>query len=518
VTSSTSDGQSALGSSRDLQQSVLAIQGGVIDVQTGVVELVRNQRPDLASPIQQAAIDIQRGAVAVLKGALGLQQAAELLARTASGGLLSQSMADPVQLNALGLTLAGSDRHSDAISAFQQAIAADPSFSDAHKNLGDAYLNAGLLDRAVNAYEQAVSLRQDYREADNNMAVALLNQGDYVRAEKVLKRSLFREAGLPPKMTERFDPSLTSLVADNAPSASLFKVQDRVEQIEYLLQQELIDPSFNELLARLKAVCAELKQDKQRKPYTQLTQPQVEALGGYFDRLIHYADAPRISGPTMNDALDYKALEDKYLETRCLFFDDFLSPVALNELRRFFLQSTVFFRYSEAGFVASYVTDGFNCGLVFQLIEELHERFPRILRGRHLNNMWCYRYCSQGDGVRPHNGDGSVTINFYLTPNSANLDSEGGGMVMYDKVHPDEWDWVKYNTYKDDPSIQADIARYLADARSEKVQYRCNRAVLFHSTLFHKTDPYRFLDGYENRRMNITMLFGKRGQESAALK
>ena len=43
------------------------------------------------------------------------------------------------------------------------------------------------------------------------------------------------------------------------------------------------------------------------------------------------------------------------------------------------------------------------------------------------------------------------------------------------------------------------------------IPYRGNRAVLFHSNLFHKSDTVRFKEGFENRRMNVTMLFGKRG-------
>jgi hypothetical protein len=35
--------------------------------------------------------------------------------------------------------------------------------------------------------------------------------------------------------------------------------------------------------------------------------------------------------------------------------------------------------------------------------------------------------------------------------------------------------------------------------------------VLFNSDLFHKTDSYRFKPGYENRRVNVTILYGDRG-------
>jgi hypothetical protein len=43
------------------------------------------------------------------------------------------------------------------------------------------------------------------------------------------------------------------------------------------------------------------------------------------------------------------------------------------------------------------------------------------------------------------------------------------------------------------------------------IPYRANRAVIFDSDLFHETDRIEFRDGYKNRRINITMLYGRRG-------
>ena len=54
------------------------------------------------------------------------------------------------------------------------------------------------------------------------------------------------------------------------------------------------------------------------------------------------------------------------------------------------------------------------------------------------------------------------------------------------------------------------IEDFLAEAETVTIPYACNRALLFHSNLFHKSDSIRFKDGFENRRINITMLFGKR--------
>jgi hypothetical protein len=48
-------------------------------------------------------------------------------------------------------------------------------------------------------------------------------------------------------------------------------------------------------------------------------------------------------------------------------------------------------------------------------------------------------------------------------------------------------------------------------ARAINVPHRQNRVVIFNPDLFHATAPLTFRDGYENRRINITMLYGRRG-------
>ena len=41
------------------------------------------------------------------------------------------------------------------------------------------------------------------------------------------------------------------------------------------------------------------------------------------------------------------------------------------------------------------------------------------------------------------------------------------------------------------------------------VPYRQNRAVLFRSRLFHHSDRPKFATGYENHRINLTLLYGR---------
>jgi hypothetical protein len=49
-------------------------------------------------------------------------------------------------------------------------------------------------------------------------------------------------------------------------------------------------------------------------------------------------------------------------------------------------------------------------------------------------------------------------------------------------------------------------------ARELVIPHRQNPAGVFNSDLFHRTDYIHFREGYANRRINVTMLYGRRGQ------
>jgi hypothetical protein len=46
-------------------------------------------------------------------------------------------------------------------------------------------------------------------------------------------------------------------------------------------------------------------------------------------------------------------------------------------------------------------------------------------------------------------------------------------------------------------------------ASAKRIPHRANRCVLFDSKLIHITDEMRFMPGYENRRVNVTLLYGE---------
>jgi hypothetical protein len=111
-------------------------------------------------------------------------------------------------------------------------------------------------------------------------------------------------------------------------------------------------------------------------------------------------------------------------------------------------------------------------------------------------------------GTQIHADEAAVNVNFWITPDEANRDPEHGGLIVWDKAAPLDWNFDRFNN-------DADAARRFlhgADARARTIPHRTNRAVIFDSNLFHATDRFAFRPGYTNRRINITLLYGRRGQ------
>lgn len=121
--------------------------------------------------------------------------------------------------------------------------------------------------------------------------------------------------------------------------------------------------------------------------------------------------------------------------------------------------------------------------------------------------MWGYKYDSQLTGIDDHADTAAVNVNFWITPDDANLDPNSGGLVVNLREAPLEWDFAQYNAIRAPEVVQ----EFLQGSESITIPYRQNRVVMFNSNLFHKTDAIHFKEGYENRRINVTMLFGHRG-------
>ena len=143
------------------------------------------------------------------------------------------------------------------------------------------------------------------------------------------------------------------------------------------------------------------------------------------------------------------------------------------------------------------------CGLTAQITEELRAALPRTLGGRRLAQLWAYKYQQGMGGTELHADAGAVSLNLWVTPDTANLDPQGGGLEILPLVLPPDWDFQRMNVERDT------LRRFAAASGTAPVQipYRCNRMVVFGARLLHRTAPGHFADGYINRRTNVTFLF-----------
>jgi hypothetical protein len=158
------------------------------------------------------------------------------------------------------------------------------------------------------------------------------------------------------------------------------------------------------------------------------------------------------------------------------------------------------------GYLGAFMHDGFCSELLLRLAWELRERLPRVVRGLPLQTLWGFKCDSSMPGLGVHADAAAVNVNFWITDESANLDPEGGGLLVYEHQAPLDWGFLKYNN--DARSILAYLDS--VGSRTQRVAYRANRAVIFDSDLFHASDRPRFREGYAQRRVNITLLYGRR--------
>jgi len=384
--------------------------------------------------------------------------------------------------------------------AYRAALRVDSALVKAHNNLGATLQRLGKLDEARECFEKASAL-------DPRLWQAHYNLGNWHKL-----RGRLREAIVPYQTAMRLRRSPGPQAPEHAhlsAGTSRSKIRHDVEQIRYLIARGILAAKFEETAAALERAAIELEPQFAREGAVALPRHVQDEVGDAYNRLLHFVDAPALPGPAVNPRLDRRAVEADYARNApgITYVDDFLTAEALAELRRFCLESTIWFDYLYAGgYVGTSVEEGFACPLLAQIVEELPRALPSIFGAHPLTHLWGYKYDSQRTGIDEHADFAAVNVNFWLTPNEANLEPDFGGLVLWDKEAPLDWDFDAYN--RDPEGIRKFVET--SGARRIVVPHRQNRVVIFNSDLFHKTDDYHFRPGYENRRINVTLLYGYR--------
>jgi len=292
------------------------------------------------------------------------------------------------------------------------------------------------------------------------------------------------------------------------------KLRHDLQQIEHLAESGLLAEPDHGLIDAYRSVLAEVEAtgamagDGGR---VGLTDAQLARLGGTYQRILYLDPAAAIAGPVINPGLDVDGITRRYFEgtAELAVVDDVLTPAALAALRRFMNDSSIWHKWrfsNDNGYVGAMLADGFFNPLLVQISEAFRTTLPGIFGTHRLHQTWAFKHSEHMEGVPIHADSAAVNVNLYTTPNDANLDPQSGGIVVWDTTAPLDWDFEKINTDEDA------LLRHLeaVGATAHRIPHRQNRMVIFDSDLVHKTDDLRFRPGYRNRRINVTMLYGRR--------
>lgn len=398
-----------------------------------------------------------------------------------------------------------------ALRCFRRGLAISPAEAKWWAVAGEGMLDVGRPEAAIACFRRALGLGFDLPHIVNRLTDALIRVDRVEQAADLLEQMM-----APIRASRWYRPELAggagpAIGSDSFLVTSEPKLRHDILQFEYLIERGLLPSSFADTVERYRVLQGQSAGRATGGPCFFMTDAERTSIADTYNRVVHLYRSKPVGLDVLGSAVDWAAAERRYAGSGAgiLVVDDLLSSEALIELRRVCLESTIWFDDRHlGGYLGAMLRDGFCDPLLLKVSRELARRMPTVFRGLPLQQMWAYKYDSRLEGTALHADAAAINVNFWITPDEANLAEGRAGLVVFDQRAPTEWEFEKYNN--DQPAIR----QFLADsgARSTAVPYRCNRAVIFHSDLFHRTDDFAFRDDYASRRINITMLFGGRGE------
>lgn len=442
-----------------------------------------------------------------------------------------------------GVALQGLGRHSEALSSYERALKENPSHGLAWFNRGTLCKDMGKFRAALESFDKAVSLMPRHAAAWRGRGSALTNLLQFEEAMKSFDRALEIAPGDAVIREERAATAEAMRLFASTPSdgdaaevwhhrAAFLQIHQRLEEALAALDKALASrPDFAAALIRKGQVLTELHRTEEgmesyrRHAETQFGQQPVSAAADLPHKAHHdreqraylagrgigddgfYLDAGRRVPVAVNPAnAGSVAAQWRNSNPQIAVIDNLLTEEALEGLRHFCRASTMWRRPYKNGYLGAMPEYGFACPLLAQIADELRTVFPDVIGHHGLGFFWGFKYDSKLSGIPMHADQAAVNVNFWIAPNEANRNPESGGLVIWPVKPPPNWDFGRYNM--DEAGIRAFLAG--ENAKPIVIPHRANRAVVFDSDLFHETDRIDFADGYLNRRINVTMLYGRR--------
>ncbi|MDA0340742.1 MAG: tetratricopeptide repeat protein [Proteobacteria bacterium] len=395
-------------------------------------------------------------------------------------------------------------RPQNALPAIKRALALHPQGVDHLYLTGHVLDQHGQPDKAVEAWRRVLFVEPEHERAITQIAIAAAERGDFNLASEIILRPLQRRRGVDGAKTND----------DSFHTTGRTKLRHTAEQLDHLVVEGRLDESFA-AIAKEARLLAEQIEPNRRAELRKIKPPPSTAFLRAFNRLHYVAPAASIPGGVLNPDQDWARLQHAFADDGpcAVQIDNLLREPAWIALRRYCMESTVWFQNRFAEEVGGRLAEGLCCPLIFQLAHELKTAMPGLLSGLRLRTVFGYIYFQVDQDGHLHADQGIVgdrrvvSLNYWLTPTNANADPDHGGLWVWNKRAPEAY----FRT--SDEALKVRILDDLIsapDADARYVPYAGNRAMLFRADVLHKSEQMRFKEGLENRRISLTFVFGTR--------
>jgi tetratricopeptide (TPR) repeat protein len=396
-------------------------------------------------------------------------------------------------------------KYEQALNYLEKSSDINVSFAEAPQRIGEVYQYMFQNDRSPTHlvkskkwFLQAIERDSNYADAFLMLGMSALWLGEISEADKLFKKVL----ELNHSQKYYIDNNINKYLSDIKPLSIL--ITHEFEQLrhidndaDYIRNSKFTKKYYDSLEVLYKKV---LKNNLKLEDVTDDIKKDIF-------KILYNKSPKNFSYSILNKENNIPLLESKYLNSKpeILVIDNFLSNAALIDLQKFCRNANIFKYPYPAGYVSAFLSKGLSNEFILKLSEDLRITYKNIFKEFRLTQAWIFKYESQKEGTNIHADQAAVNVNFWITPEEGNLDRNKGGLEIWNKLPPKGSDFASYNHIDNSPKIR----KMLEDnnIKSVKIPYRENRAVIFNSQLFHKTDDFNFDESYENRRINVTFLY-----------
>ena len=239
-----------------------------------------------------------------------------------------------------------------------------------------------------------------YRHIRHERLLCLTYEGRYAEALPLYVETYRQKHGpaWSEDLMEPIDASLVSLEkqtgvqgTDDPTMVSRYKIMHDIEQLEHLSAKGALPASVAEQAANDLRAAYSMSADH---PDDSLPFPasasMIETMNGHvrwLNRNLYepHGDLLARLDTAVNPKLDVKKIEHDYHSNGVgmTYIDDFVTPEALVKIRTFCEDATIWHEAKD-GYLAAWMADGFHGDLLFQIAEEMRERFPSIFKDHQL--------------------------------------------------------------------------------------------------------------------------------------